>query len=237
MKKQIGFLISLLVVVSFILSCGDNPTEPEIPSEGLMLYFPFNGNANDASGNNNHGTVLHGAVQEVILTEDRNGKANSAYSFDGVNDYIHIAKSYNFLDMESFTLSAWIYIQNYKVGTIISRANPGSDFVLNILSDGRLDFHFEHTKKYNTTSDEKMPLNTWIHIAGVRSGPQWHLFYQGKKIKTAVYEQQGPRWDGKVMHVGRLSSRSANVFDGKIDEVRIYNRALSESEIKTLSQN
>jgi hypothetical protein len=54
-------------------------------NDGLVAYYPFNGNANDKSGNGNHGTV-HGAT----LTEDRFGNADSAYNFDGVYDYIEI---------------------------------------------------------------------------------------------------------------------------------------------------
>ena len=54
-----------------------------VPTSGLLAYYPFNGNANDESGNGNNGTV-----NEAILSADRNGNANSSYSFDGDNDYI-----------------------------------------------------------------------------------------------------------------------------------------------------
>ncbi|MGK5093982.1 hypothetical protein WDW89_18465 [Deltaproteobacteria bacterium TL4] len=56
-----------------------------IPTNGLVAYYPFNGNANDESGNWNNGTV-NGAT----LTTDRHGNANKAYSFDGADDYINI---------------------------------------------------------------------------------------------------------------------------------------------------
>ena len=85
-------------------------TPSNIPTDGLVAYYPFNGNANDESGNDHHGTV-NGAT----LSEDRNGHNNSAYNFqvadwDSGNggDYIYIPHSNEF-NFESFTLSAWVY--------------------------------------------------------------------------------------------------------------------------------
>ena len=63
---------------------------PELPTDGLIAYYPFNRNANDESENGNHGTV-YGAT----LTTDRFGNPDSAYSFDGVDDYIEVAPSSN----------------------------------------------------------------------------------------------------------------------------------------------
>ena len=60
----------------------------QIPSDRLVGYWPFNGNANDESGNCNNG-----AVNGATLTIDRFGNSNSAYAFDGINDYIGIASS------------------------------------------------------------------------------------------------------------------------------------------------
>jgi hypothetical protein len=69
-------------------------------NDGLVAYYPFNGNANDASGNGHHGTV-HGAT----LTEDRLRNQNSAYNFDGVDDYI-ISRNIN-IPTDSFSYILW----------------------------------------------------------------------------------------------------------------------------------
>ncbi|MBF0111389.1 MAG: hypothetical protein HQK74_01480, partial [Desulfamplus sp.] len=71
-------------------------------NDGLVAYYPFNGNANDESGKGHHGTVT-GAT----LTADRNGKANSAYSFDGVDDVIKTS-SVNWDLSSKATVCAWI---------------------------------------------------------------------------------------------------------------------------------
>ena len=74
-----------------------------VPSNGLVGWWPFNGNANDESGNGNNGTV-----NGVTLTTDRFGVVNKAYNFDGVNDWIEISDN-NLLDLNNeLTLSAWI---------------------------------------------------------------------------------------------------------------------------------
>ena len=75
-----------------------------ISEEGLIGYYPFNGNANDESGNNHHGTV-YGAT----LATARFGNPNSAYSFDGIDDYVEIPDHTNFnFGIGGFTVSLWI---------------------------------------------------------------------------------------------------------------------------------
>jgi hypothetical protein len=77
-----------------------------ILTQGLVAYYPFNGNANDETGNSHNGTV-----NDATLTTDKNGNTNSAYSFDGVNDYINISN----IDLanKSFSISFWLKRNNY----------------------------------------------------------------------------------------------------------------------------
>ena len=76
----------LLLLSVFSVTLGTAQSVPNyVPTNGLVGWWPFNGNANDISGNGNNGTV-YGAT----LTNDRNGNLNSAYDLDGSNDYIQI---------------------------------------------------------------------------------------------------------------------------------------------------
>ena len=86
--------------------------ESALPTDGLIAYYPFNGNANDESGNSNNGTV-NGAT----LTSDRNGNANSAYSFDGINDYIEINNP--FYNNDEITFTAWFFLNEIKYQLLI----------------------------------------------------------------------------------------------------------------------
>ena len=73
--------------------------------DGLVAYYPFNGNASDESGNGYDGTEFGG----VAPTTDRFGNADSAYSFDGVDDFVTIPSApFNFSSQSALTVSAWV---------------------------------------------------------------------------------------------------------------------------------
>src|SRR5579863_2770063 len=82
-------------------------------TNGLVAYYPFNGNANDASGNGNNG-VVYGAV----LTQDRFGSSNSSYLFNGTNIYIQVSKLLP--DLTNLTISAWV---QYTSGSLNGRGD------------------------------------------------------------------------------------------------------------------
>ena len=84
MKSTIKFLLFIVIVFVFTSNAFT-----QIPSSGLVGYWPFNGNANDESGNGNNGTV-NGAA---LLVSDRNGNANAAYQFDGIDDFIQMTQA------------------------------------------------------------------------------------------------------------------------------------------------
>lgn len=85
-----------------------------VPKDGLVGWWPFNGNANDESGNGNHGTV-NGAT----LTADRDGNSNCAYSFDGIDDYIQCLNNTIPINNSSRSFSLWFLLslkQGYNDG-------------------------------------------------------------------------------------------------------------------------
>ncbi|NBV09794.1 MAG: hypothetical protein EBS09_11940, partial [Flavobacteriia bacterium] len=102
---------TLLILAVFILGTTAFSQIPTyVPANGLVGWWPFNGNANDESGNGNNGTV-NGAT----LTQDRFGNGNQAYSFDGVDDYFDVGIN----QMDSFTVSLWIKNNSFSSTGII----------------------------------------------------------------------------------------------------------------------
>jgi hypothetical protein len=97
MKKLLLFVSLVFIGLSNVLA--------QIPTDSLVGYWPFNGNAIDASGNGNNGTI-YGAA----LCADRFGNANSAYSFNGVDNYIRVedSPSLNINGHVSISMSAWV---------------------------------------------------------------------------------------------------------------------------------
>lgn len=92
-------------------------------SDGLVAYYPFNGNANDESGNGYNG-IVYGA----ILVEDRKGVPNSAFELDGIDDYIYYGKVLP--DMSEMTIVAWIYSENENSFFCDGDWASGNDVVL-----------------------------------------------------------------------------------------------------------
>lgn len=102
MKKR-SLLLSVVATFGFtIASMAQVPNY--VPTNGLIGWWPFNGNANDESVNTNDGTV-NGAT----LTTDRFGNANSAYQFNGTTSFITLPSNVNQLIDSSYTISFWIY--------------------------------------------------------------------------------------------------------------------------------
>ena len=95
-------LIPLLLLLSASQYLYSQTIPSYIPQDSLLLWLPFSGNANDGSGNGFNGTV-NGAV----LTTDKDGNSNSAYDFDGTNDYIDISLAYAPTTSADFTVSIW----------------------------------------------------------------------------------------------------------------------------------
>ncbi len=117
MKKLLPIFIVLGCTVS-LFSCKGNPTGPSVtglPTEGLLAYYPFNGDAFDSSGNQHNGT-LNGGITWVT---DRFGHPSGACHFDGTSAYITIGDSagdLNFnVDSQSYTISCWV-----RLDTLVS---------------------------------------------------------------------------------------------------------------------
>lgn len=225
-RCKIGIFILLLF---YICSCSILKTA-RIPVDGLVAYFPFNGNADDESGNNNNG-IVNGAT----LTADRHNKSNSAYFFEGRND-IEIPNSSFFNNMNSFSVSVWVYPTEIKhmYNAIISKVNPNRDIDLKI-SKGNMKYaaDFAYNSAYfSCTSKSSAEFHKWTHIVYQWTGEKIQLYINGTFDSSNDQSGNTPPWTGKIMAIGSMNG--TEFFTGKIDDVRIYNRVLSKQEIKSL---
>jgi hypothetical protein len=197
--------------------------------EGLVAYYPFNGNANDESGNANNGTV-YGAK----LTTDRFGNPNNAYSFDGFNDYIDMGNQVSTSDMK--TIAVWVKFNDLtKIQEIVSKSTStkGVEILLyNGLSFYAMGSHDSLTQ-FSTTF-----LNTidWFFIVATHESVNspMKLYLNGVlkgDIATAPSIIDNP---GYLLAGNWSDSSYPRYFSGKIDDIRIYNRVLTDSEIQQL---
>ncbi len=199
---------------------------------GLVAYYPFNGNANDESGNGNNGEV-----SGAVLTVDRFGDSSSAYAFDGIKDFINFGNSTDFNFTDSCTFSLWINPDKVQAGRILNKwVNGQEDKQIFYLSERRLRFYLHCCSDTVLPSNSTIDLNKWTHIILVYDGNEQKIYIDG--IEDASNERVG----NIANSIGNLyagynpdrSSEGEYPFSGKIDDIRIYNRALSEAEIQEL---
>lgn len=231
---------------------------PKLNRHGLVAYYPFNGNAKDASGRGNDGTV-HGAV----LTGDRGGLNNRAYHFNGdesgKSDYIEVPSSPSLDIRHAITMAAWVrhdavfhptpHFIIYKIpqswpyynlgGYTLSAwwANPNGYAAE--LYDGAHENNCDSQHiiyAYNGLAGDftKNPLmNTWTHVASTWDGKTFTIYRNGVKQNSNDFVGSIGPSDGSLI-IGTRPGKYPSPLDETIDEVVIYNRALSDTEIVDL---
>jgi hypothetical protein len=205
-------------------------------TDGLVAYFPFSGNASDASGNGNDG-VVHGATP----TSDRFGHLNSAYSFDGETNYIQVPSSPSLEIQDSITLSAWVYhLSNASPQHIVNMSALYSGYRLAAWwanpAGNSLEL-YDLSQSQNIADDGSQPyIGKWTHVAATWDGSFMRVYRDGILGGQSAF-------NGKIsvsnndLYIGVLNPIPWPIqgyFHGYIDDVRLYNRALSESEINQL---
>ena len=224
----------ILVILVFMLICCLNLMADL--NEGLVAHYPFNGNANDESGNGNDGTV-NGAT----LTTDRFGNENSAYNFDGVNDYVDISSPYTDFTSNQITVSWWINYDSFQVGSGIGQATMNNNnwtttvWLFHGNSSSDYSFYISNGNIGVETSSTELEPNEWINLVGLYDSNSIKMFVNGNIITSINHNSQMVNNPNSVIHFGKDVRYSSNRwFNGIIDDVRIYNRALSEEEIQEL---
>jgi Concanavalin A-like lectin/glucanases superfamily/FG-GAP-like repeat len=202
------------------------------PTNGLVAYYPFNGNANDASGHSINGTV-YGAT----LCADRFGQTNSAYYFNGVNSYIGFS-SVPLSQTDNWTITAWVspaslaqYAEavclgyddgrsgnGFELGMAQDHYNPGNHLMAVFGGVGWIDSGYVFPAS-----------NVWHQVVMLRRNGVTQFYVDGNE--TPDSDSSMPITPS-AFRIG--SATGTRFFGGAIDDVRIYNRALSSDEVAQL---
>jgi hypothetical protein len=214
-----------------------------VPTIGLVGWWPFCGNANDESGNGNDGTV-NGA----ILTTDRNGVANKAYSFDGVNDWIQVPSNSLYDNLSEITISSWINITSWCTPNVngveffpilVQYASPQlqyGNFGIQ-LTKANLNYFYLNSNNYdfNQSSQNYWQNSQWVNLTVTASNGIGKWFINGNNVSSVSNINFGSFLSGLPILIGRQSPATASLFtNGKLDDIAIWNRALTQSEITAL---
>jgi len=220
--KRVAFLASLIFFVLYNVN-------GQIPTDSLIGFWPFNGNANDMSINNNHGTV-----SGATLVSDRFGISNRAYHFDG-NDYISIPHSTTLNMQDSLSFSVWVKPESL-VGTsmIFGKSNytTKTNYLLRIKPNGYIQWEYDG---YTDTDSLPLQLNAWHHIVVTTTGPGLvKRIYINNQLVKETLNSSGPFGTITNPFTIGYASYNSEYFIGAIDDIRMYNKVLSESEINAL---
>ncbi len=220
--------------IDFIIKIGTISLTPN-----LIACYPFNGNALDNVGNH------HGTVAGATLTTDRFGKLNSAYQFSpAYGNYISLNNKQDFVN-NVFTVSAWVNLSFIPSASNSATWPIGKD-IFSITDDNRygiMEDKWAWDESTTPTGDPILP-NIWYHVAFVRYNTLQKIYVNGVLVSTTtgpytnlpLETYYGSNEMTKVKIGARESWRGfdSHNFAGKIDDVRFYRGALSNSQIQTL---
>lgn len=280
MKKYILFALIAISCLSSHSAWAQRtvPMNSSIRTDGLVAYYPFNGNANDESGNGNHG-ILEGNKNVPELTTDRHGKANSAYDFGGYYNYnwIKVPNSETLIFDKEMTISFWIqqsefagmdgWMEYSTTGpgfAAVCKAGDGNATLPGLYimtgkgsngngisvstnnSNGNAYYQSNWNHNFGANKDDYQ-LGDWLFISLVVNNTDKILYLNGVEVARDGLNREAnfSSMNEQNLYIGIMAGGNMTYswsfgawfpFYGKIDDVRIYKRALTESEIKALYQ-
>jgi hypothetical protein len=239
MKTKTSLFIVLSILIFLNWNCkkdsNDENNDQTIPTEGLLAYYPFNGNANDESENGHNGT-LNGPT----LITDRFDYPNKAYEFAG-NDENNITIS-PFIPPAILSLSIWFNPNTTGPGGNLrsvlfsnQQISVNHDAINVIMEDGKIHFALLNSSggEFGILSNSAINLNQWHHVVCIIGSDN-----NMKMFLDNTVQNQTIMWSGgynclNVTIIGNVYQDNDN-FDGVLDDIRIYNRALSTTEVQSL---
>ncbi|HHE76850.1 MAG TPA: LamG domain-containing protein [Candidatus Parcubacteria bacterium] len=204
-------------------------------SSNLVGYWSFDGSTingttvQDLSGNGNDGTI-HGATPTI-------GKVGQALSFDGVDDYVDCGNDESLNITDEITIEAWVKgIYSGDSKGLICKGQSGNAVDVNyyvFFNGGQARFYIGDGTIYNGIYSYPLTDNQWYYLVFTLDATHLNLYIDGE-FYTRTTRMIDPKTNDKKLTIGDLNTVHGFPFHGLIDEVRIYNRALSADEIEEL---
>ncbi len=206
-------------------------------NRGLIAYYPFDGDANDYSGNGNDGSEING----VSFTS---GLKGLSANFDGIDDYIDVADNAS-LNFEQFTISTWVNSNTQLSQPILNKGRYNGDLQNN---QRQYEFRTDRASIYSTEwnsakFEQNLNQNNWVHLLATYDGSSLKTYTNGElqeEVTVGFINQVeipesltiGSAFDVENGAIGDQQQ----TFLGTLDELYIFNRTLSLTEIQALYQ-
>ena len=213
--------------------------------EDLVLYLPFDEGQNnvsyDYSKYMNNGTLYDANSTNsdgYTLPQWVNGKSGISLKFDGIDDYVEIGDVMDFNGTSSFSIAVWVKPQKSFWGRIISKETQnvnGRQGWLLVVDPSTTSITFERWRDDNGTGvGISIVPNEWVHVVAVYDGSEMKIYKNGELVNSL------PSTQSLIDHTRPLTigshSEIHSFFNGTIDEVMIFNRSLTDNEVRALYQ-
>ncbi|MBG9378717.1 LamG domain-containing protein [Panacibacter sp. DH6] len=224
--------------------------DARLNDSSLLCYYPFNSNLKDKSGHNNHGAL----VGNISFVTDRFGRPSKAASFAASNTYIEVPEA-DFVGLTEMTVSMDFYATTSNRQLLFSKITHDIPYtspdwnasLVLVIEQANADPIQFNTKKegycnspwdwdWNTTinSNTNFELNKWNHIAVTFNDNEQKMYLNGVLVGSQP-KVSSPVCQAEPLRLGVWWSQDPLYFEGYMDEVRIFNRVLTDKEIKRLS--
>ncbi|KQB38712.1 leucine-rich repeat domain-containing protein [Flavobacterium aquidurense] len=226
-------LLLLLLLAIFSVSA-QTPNVPNyVPVNGLLVYYPFNGNATDQSGNG-----VNGNPQNLTLTTDRSGNSNAAYSFNGINSGMSIYLANQPQVNNTRTITGWFKASDPVSSSafdfcLASYGAVADSFKISFYRKGYLDVNFDSQV---FSSQKNFFNNEWTFFAMTfDDNTNVFSFYINNVLELTGTVSSFTNGFGGICSIGKNNSN--NYFEGSIDDIGIWNRTLTQKEITDLYES
>jgi len=233
---------TILTYIFLIVTCIPGAYAQMNLDSGLIAYYPLDGNTQDFSGNNHNGVT----VQSPVISADRFTNTNGCYWFNGNGDYIRVKKETTLEPKNAVSVSAWVYAEDLSSWLIVTSKryihshSPGNSYILFAAgSAGQTQYWAfgvgNKTVETFAVDENMVQTKKWVHLTGTydNNGGSGNikLYVNGNLISKATADYEIAYSDSSLRIGMAIPGPSKQFFRGKIDDVRIYNRALSSSEV------
>jgi len=216
-----------LLFVGMMIAAADTHAQSFL-TNGLVAYYPFNGNANDASGNG-----LNGIVYSATLAPDRFGNADSAYSFTGSSScYISVSSTAALNLTTNLSITFWMNRTPVSsAGAIICKGD--SEDAYSVGFDGNnIQFAKQNVVFLCKTASGAATTNVWIQVVCTLNGTNACIYLNGQFNTNGTGVTLGTGTG--ALTIGTIRSGTPVSYSGYLDDIRIYNRPLSSTEVAQL---
>lgn len=224
------FLILFFSTVSLSLAQNLN--------DGLVAHYLFDGNVADSSGNDNNATA-----ENIELTSDRFGNSDKAYMFSGSQSYVKLPSDF---DYQERSVSIWFMVTGHSYNNVQRIYNSDHPSLLNsstnidVLTDpytGQLNLRLETGGGKGTDMLWPIYMYTWYNAVLTTDSLQTKAYINGQLIQTVPFVNHHSSKGDSIAYLGANRDGKSNFFNGVLDDIRIYNRKITQEEIALFVSN